>query len=88
MLITVLMIPVFAVTAGAEESAETAYISIEVVDARTGVTLDTNGEYAFWNGIVSIEDLPPAEKALVVLPGNSQNRKNVPNYFQTNSVVE
>jgi hypothetical protein len=43
LLITVLVIPVFAVTAGAEESAETAYISIEVVDARTGVTLDSTG---------------------------------------------
>lgn len=84
MLITVLVIPVFAVTAGAEESAETAYISIEVVDARTGVTLDSTGEYAFWNGIVSIEDLPPEDKEVVMLPGFSQRRNNVPNYFQTN----
>ena len=70
--------------AAAEDVEETAYISIEVMDARTGVALDTHGEYAFWNGIVSIEDLPPEEKALVVLTGNSQNRRNVPNYFQTN----
>jgi hypothetical protein len=84
LLITVLLIPVFAVTAGAEESAETAYISIEVIDAQSGSILDSDGEYAFWKGIVAIEDLPPEEKALVVLPGNSQTRKNVPNYFQTN----
>ena len=83
-LITVLMIPAFSLTANAEESAETAYISIEVIDAQSGSILDSDGEYAFWKGIVAIEDLPPEKKALVVLPGNSQTRKNVPNYFQTN----
>ena len=78
------MIPVFALTANAEESEETAYISIEVIDAQSGSILDSDGEYTFWRGIVSFEDLPSEEQALVSLPGNSQTRKNVPNYFQTN----
>lgn len=77
------MIPVFALTANAEESEETAYISIEVIDAQSGSILDSDGEYTFWRGIVSIEDLPPEEQALVSLSGNSQVRQNIPNYFQT-----
>lgn len=72
------------ITAGAEEPEETAYISIEVIDAKSGSALDTAGEFAFWSGIVIIEDLPPEKKELTIPPGSSQKRNNVPNYFQTN----
>ena len=84
LLITVLLLPVLVIAASADDMEETDYISIEVVDAQTGVSLDIGEEYVFWNGIVTIEDLPPEEKELVILPGTSQNRKNVPNYFQNN----
>jgi len=84
LLMTVLlMFPALAAPAYAEETEEAAYISIELVDAKSGSSLNTAGEIACWNGIVTIEDLPPEEKKLVNLPGSSQNRSNVPNYFQT-----
>jgi len=75
---------VLVITARAEETEETAYISIEIIDSQSGTALDSDGEFAFWSGIVTIEDLPPEKKELVILPGSSKNRNNVPNYFQTN----
>lgn len=79
-----LMIPALTVAAHAEETAETSYISIEIIDAQSGSALTTDGEHTIWNGIVSVEQLPPEEQKLVIASGSSQNRNNVPNYFQSN----
>ncbi len=79
-----LLIPAFAVQVKAEEAEKTAYISIEVIDAKSGSALDTEGEFALWSGLVSIEKLPAEEKEPVISPDSSRNRNNVPIYFQTN----
>lgn len=87
LLITVLLLfPVMAVTAGAEETEQTAYISIEIIDARSGTSLESQGDVSLWSGIVSVEDLPQEEQKLVILPDSSRHRNDVPNYFQTNYV--
>lgn len=84
LLTMLLMIPALTVAAHAEETEETSYISIEIIDAQSGSALTTDGEHAIWNDIVSVEQLPPEEQKLVIASGSSQNRNNVPNYFQTN----
>ena len=54
------------------------------MDARSGSALPVNGDYAIWNGIVSVEELPPEEQKMVIAMDSSHPRNNVPNYFQTN----
>lgn len=83
LLAAVLTVPCLPVPASAQESEAAPYISIEIVDGN-GEPLYSGGDCALWRGIVTVEQLPASEQALVATPGSSRNRNNVPNYFQTN----